>query len=113
MARTAKKKIQVYNDGILIADDPDSLNFAGAGVDGMYNPATGQVTETIGSSGSGVTPETPTPAADGVTTVFAVTGQPKWITSDGVTLYEGHGYSYAALTITLDLAPSYFLQAIL
>lgn len=53
----------------------------------------------ISASGSGgVNFETPT----GSGTSFTVANEPLYIIVNGVTYFEGHGYSYAALTITLD-----------
>lgn len=53
MARTAKKKISVYDEGVLLVDDIDSLNFAGVGVTGT-NIGTA-VTETIPGGAGGKT----------------------------------------------------------
>lgn len=51
MARTAKVRLTVYDDGILLGD-ADSIDFTGAGVSGSYNPTTGRVTENIPGAGT-------------------------------------------------------------
>lgn len=51
MARTAKKKIPVYDEGVLLTADADSLNFVGAGVTG--SASFNDITETIPGGGAG------------------------------------------------------------
>lgn len=51
MARTAKKKIGIYDHGVLLTADADSIDFEGAGVvSSIFNNA---VTESISGGGSG------------------------------------------------------------
>lgn len=51
MARTARKKISIKDEGVVLVDDADSIDFEGAGVSGA---AVGNdVTETI-TAGGGV-----------------------------------------------------------
>ena len=64
-------------------------------------------------SGSGVTVETPTGTIDSSNTTFTVSAEPKWVVADGITYYDGEGYSYAALTLTMDVAPSVSIRAVL
>ena len=54
MARTAgKKKIAIYDEGVLLLDDADSLNFTGSGVSGAVSSGK-NIDETIpGGGGSG------------------------------------------------------------
>lgn len=94
----------------------NSLNFAGgSGVSLAYSKVNGLDTITINASGSGISVETPPESVDASTTVFTVSAQPQWIVSDGTTIYEGAGYSYNSGTgkVTLDLAPSSFIRAII
>lgn len=56
--------------------------------------------------------ETPTGAVDAVNQTFTVTATPKWIVSDGVVMFSGAGYSIAGLTVTIDLAPNFYIRAI-
>lgn len=64
-----------------------------------------------GAGGGGTTTETPVGVVNGINTVFTVTAEPRWVVSDGVTYYTGVGYAYAALSITMDIAPSSFIRA--
>lgn len=50
MARTAKKKLRILDDGILLAEDADSLDFSGSGVEGSV--LGNDVTETIDNDGT-------------------------------------------------------------
>lgn len=65
------------------------------------------------SGGSGITVETPAGTVDGSNTAFTVTAEPKWVVSDGITYFDGLGYTYAALNITMDIPPSYGIRAII
>ncbi len=65
------------------------------------------------SLSSAVSVTTPTGTVNGVNTSFTVTAEPLWVVADGATYFAGVGYSYAALTVTMDLAPSIFIRAIL
>lgn len=83
---------------------------AGSGVTiDNTNPQYPVVTAT---GGNGVTVETPTGTVDGSNVSFTVTAEPKWIVSDGVTYFAGAGYTYAALTVTMDSAPFSFIRNI-
>lgn len=63
-----------------------------------------------GGTGSGLTKLTPTSGTvDGVNKVFVFASAPVHIVSDGVTYYDGSGYTLAALTATMDYAPTGFL----
>ncbi len=73
--------------------------------DGSWAPGT--------SSGSGVTVETPSGSVNSSNVTFTVTATPKWIVSDGITYFSGAGYSLATLTVTMDVAPSSFIRAII
>lgn len=102
MARTAKKKIPIFDDGVLLTDDADSLDFTGSGVSGSVSGR--DVTESI--PGGVSSPETPAGTIDGVNTVFTFTKSPKVIVIDqGRTLIINKGFSLSGLVATLDLAP--------
>lgn len=91
-----------------------NLNFvAGTGMAIAYSKVNGQDTITLTVTGSGTTVETPPEAPNAVRVAFTVSAQPKWVVADGTTYYEGAGYSYAALTVTMDIAPSSFIRAII
>ena len=92
----------------------NSMNFAaGTGMSIAYSKVNGLDTLTFNASGGGISVVTPTGSVNAVNAVFTVSAQPQWVVADGVTYYEGKGYSYAALQITMDVAPSFFIRAIL
>jgi len=84
---------------------------AGSGVS-VDNSNIGYPVITASGSG-GVTVETPPETPNGTTTVFTVTAEPKWVVADGITYYAGAGYIYAALTVTMTVAPSSTIRAII
>lgn len=63
------------------------------------------------SGGSGITFETPTGTVNGTNVTFTVTNVPKFIIVDGVSYFEGQGYSRATLTLTTDIAPAGFIRS--
>lgn len=56
--------------------------------------------------------ETPSGTINGSNTSFTVSNEPKWIIADGVTYFEGAGYSYSAGTLTIDTPPVSFIRSI-
>lgn len=62
------------------------------------------------SSTSSSTPLTPTGTVNAVNTVFGVASRPSSVVSDGITYFEGAGYAYAGLVITLDIPPSSYIR---
>jgi len=91
-----------------------SLNFAaGSGMSIAFSYVNGQPTMSFEATGSGTTVETPPESPDAVNTVFTVSARPKWVVADGTTYFEGQGYSYAALQITMDIPPSATIRVIL
>lgn len=112
--RGGARGIYVYIGGVK-KGIMNMLNFAaGTGMAIAYSKVNGLDTITFDASASGgITVETPPEPANAVTAIFTVTAKPKWIVSDGTTYYEGAGYSYAALAVTLNVAPSSFIRAII
>lgn len=111
MARTTKKSIAIMDEGVVLSADVDSIDFVGSGV--SASTVGNNVTANITSGGAGSTVETPTGTVDGVNTVFTVSAQPAYVISDGVTYFSGAGYTYGALTITMNIAPSSYIRAII
>lgn len=66
-----------------------------------------------GGSGSGVTVETPVGTVNASNASFAFSATPKWIVADGITYFDGAGYSLAGLTATMEVAPSQFIRGII
>jgi hypothetical protein len=75
--------------------------------DGSWAP------ETPAAVSGGITVETPSGTVNAVNPTFTVTATPKWIVADGITYFEGAGYSLATLTVTMDVPPSQFIRAII
>jgi hypothetical protein len=108
--------IFLYIDGVKKGLINNANLKAGVGVSLAYSKVNGQDTITINASGggtSGVTVETPAGAVDASNTVFTVSAEPKWVVADGTTYYDGAGYTYAALTVTMDVPPSASIRAIM
>ena len=78
----------------------------GTGMSIAYSQVNGQDTITFEASGSGITIETPPETPDAIITVFTVSAEPKFVVADGTTYFNGAGYTYAALQVTMDLPPS-------
>lgn len=70
-------------------------------------------TDNNSGGGGGVTVETPPETVDSSTVSFTVTAEPKWVVSDGITYFDGAGYTYSSLTVTMDTPPTMFIRAII
>ncbi len=76
--------------------------------------------KTISSTGGGgggggslaLVPETPPEPVNASRIVFTVSAEPEYIVADGATLYDGEGYVYSNLTVTMGVAPSEYIRAI-
>lgn len=80
---------------------------AGDGITITTNGIGAKVISATGGAGSWSTPaETP----NGSTTVFTVTAEPTDVVADGITYYDGAGYTYASLSITFDSAPVSYVR---
>jgi hypothetical protein len=64
------------------------------------------------TSGS-VTVETPVGLVNASNTVYTVTAEPKFVVADNATYFNGAGYTYNALQITMDIPPSSSIRAII
>jgi len=56
---------------------------------------------------------TPTGTVNAVNVTFTVASQPLYVVSDGITYFEGSGYSYSGGVITMEVPPSQYIRAIL
>lgn len=75
--------------------------------------ADGVVTVNATAGGGGSTVETPTGSVNGSNTSFTVSDVPQYVVADGVTYFDGAGYTYGALTVTMDVPPSQYIRAII
>lgn len=103
MARTARKKIAIYDNGILLTDDANSIDFTGD-IDGTVD-MNGNVTENVTGGGMSDNFETPVGAIDGSNNVYTVLNVPKGIVLNGSWYFEGDGYTMVGLTITMVITP--------
>ncbi len=78
---------------------------------GQIDQVTGRILVDSSGGGTGVVIYyTPTGTVNGVNTVFTVASEPSAVVSDGITYFNGFGYTYAALTITMDIPPSQYIR---
>ena len=94
------KRVSIKDEGITIADNPDSLDFVGAGVSGTVSGL--DATMSIPGGGGALNVEVPSGTVDGSNTTFTVVNTPVYIIVDGVARRSGKGYTYSAGTITVD-----------
>lgn len=71
-----------------------------------------EVRNTTPTSSGSLTVTIPTGDVDGSNVSFTVVSQPAFVISDGITYFDGAGYSYGALSITMDIPPSNSIRAI-
>lgn len=83
---------------------------AGSGISIATNNIGAKVIS-VTSSGNGFTISTPTGTVDGSNAAFTVLSEPAYIVADGINYFNGAGYTYAALTVTMDVAPSQYIRA--
>lgn len=100
MARTARKKISVYDEGVLLVDDVDSLNFTGVNHSGS---AIGRdVTENFPGGGAGSNVVFGEVVAGSVTT-FTLAHVPVGaisLAANGQTIYLTTDYTIVGAVIT-------------
>ena len=113
MARTAQKKVSILDEGVLLVDDVDSINFTGPGHSG--SAIDNDVTEDFsgGSGGGGYTyAEVPAGALDGVNTVFVLAHTPTApavmnVVLNGASQWQdlAGDYTVSGATITFNSPP--------
>ena len=62
------------------------------------------------SGEGGVTIQTPTGTVDGSNTTFTPTSQPSFVVADGITYFDGAGYTWGGVTIVMDVPPSQYIR---
>lgn len=112
-----KKKLIELRDIKNMPLNMNDMRWHGGGLSTVSHDDTltgnGTPSSPLGVVGGGVTVETPVGTVNAVNTIFTVTAEPKWVVSDSATYFNGAGYTYAALTITLDIPPSQYIRAII
>jgi len=87
MARTAYKKISMSDEGILVTDDVDSIDFAGSGV--VVSASGNNVTATISGGAGSFGILTATGTIDDVNQDFTFASRPKIIVMNGISYKDG------------------------
>ncbi len=86
------------------------INFVGNAISAEI--IKGVMTITVSDSGgTGFTKETPVGSVDSSNTSFTVTHEPNYVVADGITYFDGAGYTYSALTVTMDSPPSQYIRS--
>ncbi len=84
---------------------------AGSGITITLDTLGRKVISAAGSAG--ITFVTPTGTVNGSNAAFTVASTPTFVVADGIMYFSGAGYSYLAGTITMDVAPSQYIRAVL
>lgn len=87
-------------NGYGIRDNNGIIEFKNSG--GTWTP--------IGSGSGSPTPTTPPESPTGSGTTFTFASDPKYIVSDGVTYFEGFGYTYSGGVATMTVPPSEYIR---
>lgn len=100
-----ERVIAIFWSGVLISDDPQSINFTG-NVE-VTDDGFGNITVDILGGGGGATLafETPDGTIDGSNDTFTVTHTPLYIVLNGSTYFEDDGYTLSGVTITMLVVP--------
>ncbi len=89
----------------------ESSSSPGVVISAKGDELTGRLLVDLTGGGTGsVIFYTPTGNVDGINAVFTVLGEPSSVVSDGATYFDGAGYTYAALSITMQIPPSGFIR---
>lgn len=109
MARTSKKKIGVYDEGISLVDDVDSFDFVGAGV--IATASLSDVEVNI-PGGGGFTELVATGTINGINTAFTFIQQPTYIVMDGGWYKVNGGWTWSNPTATLSIPPQFSIYGV-
>lgn len=102
MARTAKKKIAIFDEGVEITPDADSIDFTGSGLSASGDP---DVTVNGTGGGSGSLGElAATGAKDDTNREFTFASKPVVIIVNGSSYRENRGWTWNGGTLTATLA---------
>lgn len=100
---------RIKSNGFTVREGASEINFTSNLT--VTRTANGvSVSATGGSSGGGGSFETPTGTIDGSNTTFTVSSEPALVIADGMSMVDGHGYTYSAGDIVFDVAPQDFVR---
>lgn len=63
-----------------------------------------------GSGSGGATLETPSGLVNASNTTFTPTSEPQYVVADGITSFDGAGYTWVSPNIVMDVAPSQYIR---
>lgn len=66
----------------------------------------------LSPQGGGGSSETPSGTVDGSNTTFTALNTPLFVVSDGITYFEGAGYTLSGLTITMTTPPVSYIRVV-
>ena len=115
VVQSPSRGIFVYIDGVKKGIISNMNLVPGTNMAIAYSEVNGQPTLTFNATGGGpggISVETPTGLVNASNTTYTVSAEPLWVVADGTTYYDGAGYTYAALSITMDIPPSASIRAI-
>lgn len=69
------------------------------------------ISSTGGGGGGGASVETPSGTVNGSNVTFTVGNEPLYVVADGLTYFDGAGYSYSGGTITMTSPPFSFIRS--
>lgn len=76
----------------------------------VFNPFTGNFDYVNSSTPSSLTIETPSGDVDALNVTFTPTSEPIYVVADGITYFDGAGYTYVAPDIIMDVPPSQYIR---
>jgi hypothetical protein len=68
------------------------------------------VTVASSGGGAGVSVETPTGTVNGSNTDFTPSAEPTYVIADGITYFDGAGYTWNDPTVEMDIPPSQYIR---
>lgn len=105
--------LTVMATGVAIDKNTRFIDFRGAGVSSVTRSANGVLTVTIGGGGAGSTVETPTGTVNASNTTFTPSAEPQYVVADGITYFDGAGYTWGGTDIVMDIPPSVYIRVII
>lgn len=105
------RPLHVFNNGVEVAGAVTELNFVNPTSITTTGKSQRRVNITTGTgSGSGYTKDTPTGDVDSSNTTYTVVAEPAFVVADGITYFDGAGYTYSALSIEMDNPPTQYIR---
>lgn len=101
-------RIQVFGNDSKVGAKSNEINF-GSGL--TVTDQNGRILVQATGGGGGFTIETPTGSVNSSNTTFTVTEEPEYVIADGITYFEGAGYTYSSLSIEMVTPPTQYIRS--